>query len=376
MKIPKFTSETKSLANVGNSPLSIQANPSALSLGNRARSNFGNVVANTGNTMVNMGVKMQEIKNATDAQVIKNEVHRVTEDLKQRAIHLPEGVDAENWMNTELLKVQDAFTNGGTYTPPSIGVDETFEEKTYDLGGRTDWNSAVKKSMGSTFLDSNNLAGVAMKKINATRYYNQLVAEADNEKSNLINSVIFNQDTPEGQIAFNQLFGSEEQTLADGTIVPGEEGLLEAKLRLGLYKNDQQGYLKDLREVQTAIAEGFGNNIMIQAGLSVDTEDINVVDDSRSALLEFSDALDDHVVIDDGKGNKVKQHKLFPHMLASKRLALQKSLLSKRKEIRDDFFARDKQKFNQTDRDNKRDNVKFTKLIMKMLQIKLKLKLV
>ena len=133
--------------------------------------------------------------------------------------------------------VQDAFTNGGTYTPPSIGVDETFEEKTYGLNGRTDWNSAVKKSMTSTFLDSNNLASVAMKKINATRYYNQLVAEIDNERQNLIDSVVFNQDTPEGQIAFENLFGSEEEVLADGTVKPGVMGLLETKFKKGLYKN-------------------------------------------------------------------------------------------------------------------------------------------
>lgn len=364
MKIPKFTSETKSLANVGNSPLNIQANPSALSLGNRARANFGNVVADTGNTMVNMGTQMQQIKNTTDAQVIKNEVHRVTEDLKQRAIHLPEGVDAENWMNTELLKVQDAFTNGGNYTPPSVGVDDTFEEKTYNLGGRTDWNSAVKKSMSSTFLDSNNLAGVAMKKISATRYFNQLTAQTENEKNNLIDSVIFNQDTPEGQIAFDNLFGSEEGVLPDGNVKPAIQGLLEQKLNNGLYKDGYQGYLKDLRDTQTAIAEGFGDNIMIQASLSLDSEDIDIVDDARDSLSEYADALDDHVLIDDGKGNQIKQHKLFPQMLASKRLALRNSLISKRKEIRDDFFNLDKQKFNKEKREREQDNLKHTLLLL------------
>jgi len=71
MKVPKFTSQTKSSASVGNTNLSIQANPGALSQGYRARANFGNVVSQAGGAMFDMGIKIQEIKNATEAQNLR-----------------------------------------------------------------------------------------------------------------------------------------------------------------------------------------------------------------------------------------------------------------------------------------------------------------
>ncbi len=367
MKVPKFTSQTKSSASVGNTNLSIQANPGALSQGYRARANFGNVVSQAGGAMFDMGIKIQEIKNATEAQTIENEVHKVTEDLKLRAIHLPEGVDAENWMNTELLKVRDAFENGGNYTPPQVGVDNEFEPKTYNLGGKTDWNSAVKKSMNTTFATNANLSSVAMKKINATRYYNQMLALRDDKKAHLIESIINNQDTPEGQVAFDNLFGSEEKVLDDGTVVPGVVGLLEQNLRDGVYKDRLKGYLDDLRTTETEIAEGFANNLMIQADMASDSEDYDIVEKSMGSLLEYSDSLNNFTEIQDGQGNTFKRYELFPEMTLAKRQAIQDQLISKRRQIRDDYFSFHKQKFNYDETEKKKTQLlKTTSLINEM----------
>jgi len=367
MKVPKFTSQTKSSASVGNTNLSIQANPGALSQGYRARANFGNVVSQAGGAMFDMGIKLQEIKNATEAQTVENEVHKVTEDLKLRAIHLPEGVDAENWMNTELLKVRDAFENGGNYTPPQVGVDNEFEPKTYNLGGKTDWNSAVKKSINTTFASNANLSSVAMKKINATRYYNQMVALRDDKKAHLIESIINNQDTPEGQVAFDNLFGSEETVLDDGTVAPGVVGLLEKNLNDGVYKDRLKGYLEDLRTTETKIAEGFANNLMIQADMASDSEDYDIVEGSMGSLLEYSNSLNDFSEIQDGQGNTLKRYKLFPEMTLAKRQAIQDQLISKRRQIRDDYFSFHKQKFNydKTERE-KTQLIKTSSLINEM----------
>ena len=367
MKVPKFTSQTKSSASVGNTNLSIQANPGALSQGYRARANFGNVVSQAGGAMFDMGIKIQEIKNATEAQTVENEVHRVTEDLKLRAIHLPEGVDAEDWMNTELLKVRDAFENGGNYTPPQVGVDNEFEPKTYNLGGKTDWNSAVKKSMNTTFATNANLSSVAMKKINATRYYNQMLALRDDKKAHLIEAIINNQDTPEGQVAFNNLFGSEEKVLDDGTVVPGVVGLLEQNLRDGVYKDRLKGYLDDLRTTETEIAEGFANNLMIQADMASDSEDYDIVEKSMGSLLEYSDSLNNFTEIQDGQGNTFKRYELFPEMTLAKRQAIQDQLISKRRQIRDDYFSFHKQKFNYDETEKKKTQLlKTTSLITEM----------
>ena len=367
MKVPKFTSQTKSSASVGNTNLSIQANPGALSQGYRARANFGNVVSQAGGAMFDMGIKIQEIKNATEAQTVENEVHRVTEDLKLRAIHLPEGIDAENWMNTELLKVRDAFENGGNYTPPQVGVDNEFEPKTYNLGGKTDWNSAVKKSMNTTFATNANLSSVAMKKINATRYYNQMLALRDDKKAHLIEAIINNQDTPEGQVAFNNLFGSEEKVLDDGTVVPGVVGLLEQNLRDGVYKDRLKGYLDDLRTTETEIAEGFANNLMIQADMASDSEDYDIVEKSMGSLLEYSDSLNNFTEIQDGQGNTFKRYELFPEMTLAKRQAIQDQLISKRRQIRDDYFSFHKQKFNYDETEKKKTQLlKTTSLITEM----------
>ena len=367
MKVPKFTSQTKSSASVGNTNLTIQANPGALSQGYRARANFGNVVSQAGGQMFDMGVKIQEIKNATEAQTVENEVHKVTEDLKLRAIHLPEGVDAENWMNTELLKVRDAFENGGNYTPPQVGVDNEFEPKTYNLGGKTDWNSAVKKSMNTTFASNANLSSVAMKKINATRYYNQMVALRDDKKAHLIESIINNQDTPEGQVAFDNLFGSEETVLDDGTVVPGVVGLLEKNLNDGVYKDRLKGYLEDLRTTETEIAEGFANNLMIQADMASDSEDYDIVEKSMGSLLEYSDSLNNFTEIQDGQGNTFKRYELFPEMTLAKRQAIQDQLISKRRQIRDDYFSFHKQKFNYDETEKKKTQLlKTTSLINEM----------
>ena len=367
MKVPKFTSQTKSSASVGNTNLSIQANPGALSQGYRARANFGNVVSQAGGAMFDMGIKIQEIKNATEAQTVENEVHRVTEDLKLRAIHLPEGVDAEDWMNTELLKVRDAFENGGNYTPPQVGVDNEFEPKTYNLGGKTDWNSAVKKSMNATFATNANLSSVAMKKINATRYYNQMVALRDDKKAHLIEAIINNQDTPEGQVAFNNLFGSEEKVLDDGTVVPGVVGLLEQNLRDGVYKDRLKGYLDDLRTTETEIAEGFANNLMIQADMASDSEDYDIVEKSMGSLLEYSESLNNFTEIQDDQGNTFKRYELFPEMTLAKRQAIQDQLISKRRQIRDDYFSFHKQKFNYDETEKKKTQLlKTTSLITEM----------
>ena len=367
MKVPKFTSQTKSSASVGNTNLSIQANPGALSQGYRARANFGNVVSQAGGAMFDMGIKIQEIKNATEAQTVENEVHRVTEDLKLRAIHLPEGVDAEDWMNTELLKVRDAFENGGNYTPPQVGVDNEFEPKTYNLGGKTDWNSAVKKSMNTTFATNANLSSVAMKKINATRYYNQMLALRDDKKAHLIESIINNQDTPEGQVAFNNLFGSEEKVLDDGTVVPGVVGLLEQNLRDGVYKDRLKGYLDDLRTTETEIAEGFANNLMIQADMASDSEDYDIVEKSMGSLLEYSESLNNFTEIQDDQGNTFKRYELFPEMTLAKRQAIQDQLISKRRQIRDDYFSFHKQKFNYDETEKKKTQLlKTTSLITEM----------
>ncbi len=367
MKVPKFTSQTKSSASVGNTNLSIQANPGALSQGYRARANFGNVVSQAGGAMFDMGIKIQEIKNATEAQTIENEVHKVTEDLKLRAIHLPEGVDAENWMNTELLKVRDAFENGGNYTPPQVGVDNEFEPKTYNLGGKTDWNSAVKKSMNTTFATNANLSSVAMKKINATRYYNQMVALRDDKKAHLIESIINNQDTPEGQVAFDNLFGSEEKVLDDGTVVPGVVGLLEQNLKDGVYKDRLKGYLDDLRTTETEIAEGFANNLMIQADMASDSEDYDIVEKSMGSLLEYSESLNNFTEIQDDQGNTFKRYELFPEMTLAKRQAIQDQLISKRRQIRDDYFSFHKQKFNYDETEKKKTQLlKTTSLINEM----------
>ena len=367
MKVPKFTSQTKSSASVGNTNLSIQANPGALSQGYRARANFGNVVSQAGGAMFDMGIKIQEIKNATEAQTIENEVHKVTEDLKLRAIHLPEGVDAENWMNTELLKVRDAFENGGNYTPPQVGVDNEFEPKTYNLGGKTDWNSAVKKSMTTTFATNANLSSVAMKKINATRYYNQMLALRDDKKAHLIESIINNQDTPEGQVAFDNLFGSEEKVLDDGTVVPGVVGLLEQNLRDGVYKDRLKGYLDDLRTTETEIAEGFANNLMIQADMASDSEDYDIVEKSMGSLLEYSDSLNNFTEIQDDQGNTFKRYELFPEMTLAKRQAIRDQLISKRRQIRDDYFSFHKQKFNYDETEKKKTQLlKTTSLINEM----------
>jgi len=367
MKVPKFTSQTKSSASVGNTNLSIQANPGALSQGYRARANFGNVVSQAGGAMFDMGIKIQEIKNATEAQTVENEVHRVTEDLKLRAIHLPEGVDAEDWMNTELLKVRDAFENGGNYTPPQVGVDNEFEPKTYNLGGKTDWNSAVKKSMNTTFATNANLSSVAMKKINATRYYNQMLALRDDKKAHLIEAIINNQDTPEGQVAFNNLFGSEEKVLDDGTVVPGVVGLLEQNLRDGVYKDRLKGYLDDLRTTETEIAEGFANNLMIQADMASDSEDYDIVEKSMGSLLEYSESLNNFTEIQDDQGNTFKRYELFPEMTLAKRQAIQDQLISKRRQIRDDYFSFHKQKFNYDETEKKKTQLlKTTSLITEM----------
>ena len=367
MKVPKFTSQTKSSASVGNTNLSIQANPGALSQGYRARANFGNVVSQAGGAMFDMGIKIQEIKNATEAQTVENEVHRVTEDLKLRAIHLPEGVDAEDWMNTELLKVRDAFENGGNYTPPQVGVDNEFEPKTYNLGGKTDWNSAVKKSMNTTFATNANLSSVAMKKINATRYYNQMLALRDDKKAHLIESIINNQDTPEGQVAFDNLFGSEEKVLDDGTVVPGVVGLLEQNLRDGVYKDRLKGYLDDLRTTETEIAEGFANNLMIQADMASDSEDYDIVEKSMGSLLEYSESLNNFTEIQDDQGNTFKRYELFPEMTLAKRQAIQDQLISKRRQIRDDYFSFHKQKFNYDETEKKKTQLlKTTSLINEM----------
>ncbi len=367
MKVPKFTSQTKSSASVGNTNLSIQANPGALSQGYRARANFGNVVSQAGGAMFDMGIKIQEIKNATEAQTVENEVHRVTEDLKLRAIHLPEGVDAEDWMNTELLKVRDAFENGGNYTPPQVGVDNEFEPKTYNLGGKTDWNSAVKKSMNATFATNANLSSVAMKKINATRYYNQMLALRDDKKAHLIEAIINNQDTPEGQVAFNNLFGSEEKVLDDGTVVPGVVGLLEQNLRDGVYKDRLKGYLDDLRTTETEIAEGFANNLMIQADMASDSEDYDIVEKSMGSLLEYSESLNNFTEIQDDQGNTFKRYELFPEMTLAKRQAIQDQLISKRRQIRDDYFSFHKQKFNYDETEKKKTQLlKTTSLINEM----------
>lgn len=368
MKVPKYTSQTKSSASVNN-PLSIQANPSGLSQGSKAQSQFGSTVANFGNTVVNLGIKVQEIKNATESQTIKNEIHRVTEDLKLRAIYLPEGIDAENWMNQELIKVQDAFSNGGTYTPPDVGVDGGFESKTYGLGGKADWNSAVKKSMNTEFANNKNLSSVAMKKINATRYYNEMLAQRDDYASHLIDSIVFNDGTPEGEIAWQELFGSEETVLEDGTVQPGVVGLLEKNLQDGVYKDGIKGYLNDLRKVEAKIANGIASNLMQQADLSVDSDDIEVVDKSRASLLDFSESLGEFIMVDDGKGNKVRRFKLFPEISIAERQSIQKDLLEKRKSIRDDYFSRDKTIFNYNERVRARDNLKHTNSLLEEMTI-------
>lgn len=363
MKVPKYTSQTKSSASVNN-PLSIQANPSGLSQGYKAQSQFGSTVANFGNTVVNLGIKVQEIKNATESQTIKNEIHRVTEDLKLRAISLPEGIDAEDWMNQELLKVQDAFSNGGTYTPPDVGVDGGFESKTYGLGGKADWNSAVKKVMNTEFANNKNLSSVAMKKINATRYYNEMKAQRDDYASHLIDSIVFNDGTPEGEIAWQELFGSEETVLEDGTIQPGVVGLLEKNLQDGLYKDGIQGYLNNLREVEAKIANGIASSLMQQADLSVDSDDIEVVDNSRASLLDFSESLGEFIMVDDGRGNKFRRFELFPEISIAERQSIQKDLLEKRKSIRDDYFSRDKTIFNYNERERARNNLKHTNILL------------
>ena len=106
MKIPTFEAQTRLTGEVGNSPLSIQANPGAMSQGAVAQANFGNQVSQLGGQVFEMGVKLQEIKNTSESQRIELEYKKIDNEITARASLLPDNIDVQEWAKTEKAKAQ------------------------------------------------------------------------------------------------------------------------------------------------------------------------------------------------------------------------------------------------------------------------------
>jgi len=276
MKIPTFEAQTKLTGEVGNSPLSIQANPGAMSQGAVAQANFGGQVSQLGGQVFEMGVKLQEIKNTSESQRIELEYKRIDSEITSRAALLPDNIDIQEWSKTEKLKAQISLTNGQSYTLKSLGGGEDL---VFNVNAETGEaypivkNKAVKSSVKSVFSLQDNLSNAALTKIAVTRYTNRLTTEFETKKDILIEDAVLEHDTPNGAVAIEQLFG--------------ENGLFDQKNKAGIYA-DPSDLLKDMRETQTSIADLIAEDMIHQLVQQDDPDNNDALEES---LSNFSDDL-------------------------------------------------------------------------------------
>jgi len=276
MKIPTFEAQTRLTGEVGNSPLSIQANPGAMSQGAVAQANFGNQVSQLGGQVFEMGKQLQEIKNTSDAQRIELEYKKIDNEITARASLLPDNIDVQEWAKTEKAKAQLSLTQGMSYTLKSLGGGEDLVFNVSEETGEAYpivKNSAVKSTVKSNFSLQDNLSNSSLTKIAVTRYTNRLTKEFDTKKEILIEDAVLQFDTPNGAVAIEKLFG--------------ENGLFDQKNNAGIY-TDPSDMLKDMRETQTEIADLVAED-MIHQLKQVDDPDSNLA--LEESLSDFSDDL-------------------------------------------------------------------------------------
>lgn len=292
MKIPTFKAQTQLSGEVGNTNFSIQANPQAMSQGYTAQANLGGQVTQFGNQLFDMGTKLQEIKNTSEAQRIENEYKKITTHIQKRAELLGGETDVHAWVATERQKAKIALLNGGTYELESLNAQNgdkiIFNAKEDGSPHDLVKNRSVKNTANQQMTNVDILSDPTIQKLSAIQYTNNLTASFQQQEDLLITDLIENHDTAEGEIAYDKIFGPD--------------GLIDQKRNANLYKSFADQY-EDIQRVTNLISEGILNNMMV---VLAQNEDPNTEEMLQNQVRNYADRLDQ-------KGPD-GSYKLFPNM--------------------------------------------------------------
>jgi len=340
MKIPTFESQTKPGNEPANIQLGISANPSAMSQGATAQANFGSSLAGLGGQVFEIGAKLQEIKNSTEAQRLENDYITASNDIMARSVLIGQsGQDQSDWVKAEKLKLKTALLNGNVYSLNSAGPNKG-EPTVYNFDSTSGKpnsivkNNAVKKVFNASVAQRDILDDADIAKLEITARVNQQTALLDAKRENLVNDIIEYRDTPRGQIAWDKLFGSEgrEEVIGpDGSVIqngsPPIKGYLQEKFDHGLYDNGKAGVLEELQDLETLIVDTTIDNFSNQARLLDNDEDAQRVVEEN--MMDFSETLFEK------DPNNPGRYLHYPHIPLNKRLEMKQKAYSVIDETRD-----------------------------------------